>query len=69
MDQRVDDDSMTGLSFRLTPEQREMVGTVRALAQDKFKPRVKTWQDGTFPHENIKELAEIGVIGMSPMRA
>jgi alkylation response protein AidB-like acyl-CoA dehydrogenase len=53
------------MKFELTPEQRAMVNSVRALAQDKFKPRVKKWQDGTFPHENIKDLAEIGVLGMA----
>jgi len=53
------------MNFELTPEQRQMVASVRALAQEKFKPRVKKWQDGTFPHENIKDLAEIGVLGMA----
>jgi alkylation response protein AidB-like acyl-CoA dehydrogenase len=53
------------MNFELTPEQRAMVASVRALAQEKFKPRVKKWQDGTFPHENIKDLAEIGVLGMA----
>src|SRR5690606_24104990 len=27
--------------------------------------RVMRWQDGTFPHENLKELAELGVLGMA----
>jgi len=53
------------MDFQLSAEQREMVSTVRALAQEKFKPRVKKWQDGTFPFENIKDLAEIGVLGMA----
>ena len=53
------------MKFALTPEQRAMVASVRALAQKKFKPRVKKWQDGTFPFENIKDLAEIGVLGMA----
>ena len=52
------------MKFELTEEQRAMVSSVRALAQEKFKPRVKKWQDGTFPHENIKDLAGIGVLGM-----
>src|SRR5690606_5984590 len=26
---------------------------------------VMRWQDGTFPHENLKELADIGVLGMA----
>lgn len=53
------------MDFRLTDQQKEMVGTVRALVQEKFKPRVKKWQDGTFPFENIKDLADIGVLGMA----
>ena len=52
------------MKFELTEEQRAMVSSVRALAQEKFKPRVKKWQDGTFPFENIKDLAKIGVLGM-----
>src|SRR5262249_19657786 len=51
--------------FTLTAEQREMVLSVRRLAQERFKPRVPKWQDGTFPFENLKELAEIGVLGMA----
>jgi len=42
-----------------------MVNTVRSLAQKNFKPRVKKWQDGSFPFENIKDVAEIGVLGMA----
>ena len=53
------------MDFHLSAEQREMVNTVRSLAQKKFKPRVKKWQDGSFPFENIKDLAEIGVLGMA----
>jgi alkylation response protein AidB-like acyl-CoA dehydrogenase len=53
------------MDFKLTAEQREMVDTVRKLAQVKFKPRVRKWQDGTFPFENIKDLAGIGVLGMA----
>jgi len=53
------------MDFRLTDEQREMVSTVRSLAQEKFKPRVKQWQNGAFPFENIKDLADIGVLGMA----
>jgi alkylation response protein AidB-like acyl-CoA dehydrogenase len=53
------------MDFHLSAEQREMVNAVRSLAQKKFKPRVKKWQDGSFPFENIKDLAEIGVLGMA----
>jgi alkylation response protein AidB-like acyl-CoA dehydrogenase len=53
------------MKLKLTADQRAMLDTVRMVANDKFKPRVKKWQDGTFPHENIKDLAEIGVLGMA----
>ena len=53
------------MKLELTADQRAMVSSVRDLVQEKFKPRVKKWQDGTFPHENIRDLAEIGVLGMA----
>lgn len=49
----------------LTPEQREMVQTVRALTQKNFVGRGLRWMDGSFPWENIRELAGIGVLGMA----
>lgn len=53
------------MELTLTEEQRAMVGTVRSLAQDRFKGRAMKYMDGSFPWENIKELAEIGVLGMA----
>ena len=53
------------MKLELTDDQRAMVDTVRQLAQEKFKVRVKKWQDGTFPCENLEDLAEIGVLGMA----
>ncbi|WP_323032468.1 acyl-CoA dehydrogenase family protein [Paracoccus sp. (in: a-proteobacteria)] len=53
------------MEFQLTSEQREMVAAVRAVAQDKIKPRAMQWLDGTFPWENLKDLAEIGITGMA----
>ena len=53
------------MRLELNADQRAMVDSVRQLAQEKFKPRVKKWQDGTFPHENLKDLAELGVLGMA----
>ena len=49
----------------LTEEQRRIVETVRALAQDKFRGRAERWLDGTFPWENLRELAELGILGMA----
>ena len=53
------------MQLELTDDQRVMVGTVRQLAQEKFKGRVKKWQDGTFPYENLDDLAAVGVLGMA----
>jgi alkylation response protein AidB-like acyl-CoA dehydrogenase len=53
------------MKFQLSSEQRALVGTVRDLARNKFKDRVMKWMDGTFPWENMRELAELGVLGMS----
>ncbi len=53
------------MKLQLTPEHRQMIESVRALVQGKFKPRVKQWQDGTFPWVNLHELAELGILGMA----
>ncbi|MGH7041196.1 MAG: acyl-CoA dehydrogenase family protein [Acetobacteraceae bacterium] len=53
------------MEFRLKAEQREMREAVRALAQEKFRARAMRWMDGTFPWENLRELAAMGVLGMS----
>ena len=53
------------MDFQLTVEQREMVNTVRDLTQEKLKPRAMKYMDGTFPWENLKDLAAIGILGMA----
>lgn len=53
------------MRLKLNDDQKAMVDTVRQLAQEKFRHRVSRWQDGTFPYENLKELGEIGVLGMA----
>jgi alkylation response protein AidB-like acyl-CoA dehydrogenase len=53
------------MEFKLTPEQRDIVNTVRAMAQERFKSRALKYMDGTFPWENIRDLAEIGILGMA----
>jgi alkylation response protein AidB-like acyl-CoA dehydrogenase len=53
------------MDFSLTPEQRRMVRTVRDLAQSEFRGNALTYMDGTFPWENMKKLAALGVLGMS----
>jgi alkylation response protein AidB-like acyl-CoA dehydrogenase len=53
------------MEFQIAPQQREMIASVRQLAQDEFKPNAHRWMDGTFPWENMKKLAHLGVLGMS----
>src|ERR1700740_3343517 len=49
----------------LSDEQRRFVQTVRDLAQREFRPRALQYMDGTFPWENMRALAELGVLGMA----
>jgi len=49
----------------LTDEQRRFVSTIRELAQSEFRERALRYMDGTFPWENMKPLAEMGVLGIA----
>ncbi len=49
----------------LSHEQRQFVQTVRDLAQSEFRARALQYMDGTFPWENLRQLAELGVLGMA----
>jgi alkylation response protein AidB-like acyl-CoA dehydrogenase len=53
------------VDFRISDEQRAFVDTVRKACQKDFKGRAVKYLDGTWPAENIKQLAEIGVLGMA----
>jgi alkylation response protein AidB-like acyl-CoA dehydrogenase len=53
------------MKFELTSEQRSIVGTIREVTQGEFKGRAQRYMDGTFPWENIRRLAELGVLGMA----
>jgi alkylation response protein AidB-like acyl-CoA dehydrogenase len=53
------------MDFQINAQQREMIASVRALAQTEFKASAMRWMDGTFPWENMKKLADLGVLGMS----
>src|SRR6201747_731864 len=53
------------MDFEISAQQREMIGSVRSLAQNEFKSNALRWMDGTFPWENIRKLAGLGVLGMS----
>jgi alkylation response protein AidB-like acyl-CoA dehydrogenase len=57
---------MSNNRMQMTPEQRALVGAVRQLARDKdFRGNSIKYLDGTYPWENLNELAKIGVLGMS----
>ena len=49
----------------LSKEQRDRIGLVRELVQGEFKGRGKDLLDGSFPWENMRKLADIGVLGMA----
>ena len=49
----------------LSDEQRRFVQTVRDVAQSEFRPRALQYMDGTFPWENMRALAKLGVLGMA----
>src|ERR1700688_4686087 len=53
------------MDFQFTEQQRRMVAAVRDLAQGQFKANAQRYMDGTFPWENMKQLADIGVLGMA----
>src|SRR3978361_318450 len=53
------------MDFQISTQQREMIASVRSLAQTEFKAKAMRWMDGTFPWENMKQLADLGVLGMS----
>jgi alkylation response protein AidB-like acyl-CoA dehydrogenase len=57
---------MSNQRLLLTEEQRALIGTVRNLARDKdFRNNSIKYLDGTYPWDNLNELAKIGVLGMS----
>ena len=53
------------MEFRISDEQRAMVSAVREVAQKEFRARAPTYMDGSFPWENIRTLAGMGVLGMA----
>ncbi len=53
------------MTSQLTAEQRQMIATVRELAQSEFKNDALKYMDGTFPWDNMRKLAKLGVLGMT----
>ncbi|MEY4099761.1 MAG: hypothetical protein RL300_932 [Pseudomonadota bacterium] len=57
---------MSNQKLLLTEEQRALIGAVRDVTKARdFRGNSIKYLDGTFPWDNIKELAKIGVLGMS----
>jgi alkylation response protein AidB-like acyl-CoA dehydrogenase len=53
------------LIISLSEQQKQFIDTVRQLTREEFRPRGLNYMNGSFPWENIKRLAEIGVLGMA----
>jgi alkylation response protein AidB-like acyl-CoA dehydrogenase len=53
------------MDAQITAQRRQMIDTVRQLAQGEFRQRGLRYMDGSFPWENIRQLADLGVLGMS----
>ncbi len=51
--------------IELTAEQKMMVESVRKLRRSRFEARALEHTRGKVPFENLKDLAEIGIMGMS----
>ncbi|MGO4832637.1 acyl-CoA dehydrogenase family protein, partial [Rhizobiaceae sp. 2RAB30] len=51
--------------IELTAEQKMMVESVRKLRRSRFEARALEHPRGKVPFENLKDLAEIGIMGMS----
>src|SRR5262249_62143342 len=53
------------MDFRLSDEQRRMVDTLRKFRRDVLEPNAIKYLDGTFPHENMARLSDLGILGMA----
>jgi alkylation response protein AidB-like acyl-CoA dehydrogenase len=53
------------MKFQLSDEQRALVRTVREVSRNEFRSRALKYMDGTFPWENMRVLAEMGILGMA----
>src|SRR3970040_1680078 len=52
------------MDFKISDEQRAFVETVRKVCQNDFAPRAIKTLDGTWPAENMRQLAKRGVLRM-----
>jgi alkylation response protein AidB-like acyl-CoA dehydrogenase len=49
----------------LSDQQRQFIASVRDLSQREFRARAQGYMTGAFPWENMRALAEFGVLGMA----
>jgi alkylation response protein AidB-like acyl-CoA dehydrogenase len=61
----LDSQEEAAVDFRLTDEQRSMVEALRKFRREMLEPNAIRYLDGTFPHENMARLADMGVLGMA----
>ena len=59
---------MSEMKFQLSSEQRELVGTIRDLARSKFKDRVVNGWTARSRRENMRDLAQLGILGVCRAR-
>ena len=57
------------MDFKINDEERAIVKMVRKVCQKEFAPRAIQYLDGTWPQENMRRLAELGVLGMAVPQA
>lgn len=53
------------MDFALSNDQCAMVDSVRRVVRDRIRPDAQKYLDGAFPWNNLRALAEIGVLGMA----
>ncbi len=53
------------IEFKLTDEQRAMVDQLRRFRHKELAPKAIRWLNGDYPYENLKQLADMGILGMS----
>jgi alkylation response protein AidB-like acyl-CoA dehydrogenase len=53
------------VDFKLSDEQREMIDTLRRFRSRELAPRAIRWLNGEYPYENLRQLAQMGILGMS----
>ncbi|MEG0002464.1 MAG: acyl-CoA dehydrogenase family protein [Comamonas sp.] len=57
---------MSTQQLKITEEQRALIGAVRTLALDKdWRTNSIKYLDGSYPWDNLNDLAKLGVLGMS----